>query len=135
VVIDDHVDGAVDGQGVVAGAGLAVDDGQDVEAGGGQFFDGRERDLEDVDHGPVLGAADDPAQGQGGLQAGLVLDQPLEPDGGGQGVGIGVVVHVDQHRLLAPDLLQGVGEVDGGPRRCGVVGWHGQSAGRMRTLS
>jgi hypothetical protein len=76
-MVDDHVHRAVERQRVVAGAGLAVDDGQHVEVGGGELLDRREGNLEHVHHGPVLGPPHDPTQGQGGLQAGFVLDQAL----------------------------------------------------------
>src|SRR4029077_15263846 len=74
VVVDDDVDGAVGGQRVVAGAGLAVDDGQYVEAGGRELLERGQRNLQHLDHGSVFGAADDSAQGQRRSQARLVLD-------------------------------------------------------------
>ena len=101
VVIDHDVDAVPGRQRVVAGLRLAVDERDEVERVGVDLLDGRERHPQRVDHGAVLGAADDPAVPQRHRGAELVLEQVPEAQRRRQRVGIGVVVHVDERALAA----------------------------------
>jgi hypothetical protein len=61
-----------------------------------------QRHLQLLDHGAVFGAADDAPQRQRGGEVGGAFDQMLESHGRRHGVGVGIVVHVDEQ--VAPAL-------------------------------
>jgi len=105
-MVDDDVDWSAGRQRVVARARLTIDDGQGVVGGRIQCLGCEQRDPEGFHHGAVLGAAHDAAQRQGGLDGQGVLDHALEPERRSQGVGIRVVVHVDEEALPASQTRQ-----------------------------
>ena len=137
VVIDDDVDAVPGRQRVVARLGLAVDERDGVELVGLDALGGDERQLQRLDHGPILGASHDPAVGQRHARAKLVLEQPAEAHGRRERVGVRVVVRVDEDGLAAHERGEGAVEIEGRGLRRLVHGQKGaaQGAGLISRLS
>ena len=106
VVVDDDMRRHVGGQRVVAGAGLRVNQGNT----GGALEDGfgqRSQWSSQIAHQRlVLGAPDDSLVGDLHREGRALVQQLLQTERAGDGVGVGVVVRQDQHLIRAGNGTQ-----------------------------
>ena len=91
-MVDDRVEGSAVGQVVPAGVRLAVHHHHGARLPAVRFFDGNQVEVEQLDHRPVLGPADEAVAGQAGGLAQAHLDQVSQAHHAGETVGVGVDV-------------------------------------------
>jgi hypothetical protein len=98
MLIDDEGDAAGVREGVVVEGGLGIDEGDifvPFEVG---FAKGMDGDAEEFDHGAVFDAADDAPVGDAGFDVEALLGEILKCEGGGECIGVRVIVCEDEER-------------------------------------
>ena len=102
VVVDDRVKSDRLGERVPAGLGLAVDHHDRVARLPDDVLDGDQVEVQDLDHGPVLGPADEPVAGDDGRLAEPGLDQVGQPEHAAEAVRVGLDVGDEDDPIRGP---------------------------------
>jgi hypothetical protein len=106
MVVDDHLGQAPVRQRRVAEARLRVDHREQVALLVVHLGCRHDLDRERAEHGPVLRAAQDPPEDDARLHVEVALVDLAHPHGRREGVGVRIVVDLDQRRPSAPHRIE-----------------------------
>ncbi len=96
----------VRGEGVIGHLRLGVEEAHHVVLAQIHAVDRHQRELEHLDHGPVLRPAEDTAEGEGERRLLLRLEEATQGESGGDRIRVGVVVGADEHPLALLDDIE-----------------------------